>query len=84
MQLKGAQKTFVPKPVGRKFNMEKRLVAAGCNCQAIYNKSSGIPIIFLHGLSYTIEVWQRISVLNALMEKKISFLALDMPYGQKS
>lgn len=64
--------------------MEKRLVAAGCNCQAIYNKSSGIPIIFLHGLSYTIEIWQEINLIAALLEKQLPFLALDMPYGFKS
>jgi len=64
--------------------MEKRLIAAGCRCQAIYNKSPGIPIIFLHGLSYTIEIWQEINLIAALIEKQVPFLALDMPYGFKS
>jgi len=58
---------------------------AGYECQALYEKGKGgTPIVFLHGLSYNIEVWQRIKVLDALTEKKIPFLALDMPYGTKS
>lgn len=40
--------------------------------------------MFLHGLSYTINVWQSISATELLIEKKIPFLALDMPYGTKS
>jgi pimeloyl-ACP methyl ester carboxylesterase len=45
---------------------------------------SGTPIVFLHGLSYTAEIWQRISVLDLLKKKNVPFLALDMPYGMKS
>ncbi len=56
----------------------------GYKCQALYNKAPGTPIIFLHGMSYDIGVWQRIGVLDLLLEKKIPFLALDMPYGEKS
>ena len=41
-------------------------------------------MVFLHGFSYTSSVWQRISVTELLVEKRIPFLALDMPYGQKS
>ncbi len=63
---------------------EKTLDIGGYKCQALVHKANGTPVVFLHGLSYTIEIWQRIRVLNALMEKKIPFLALDMPYGQKS
>jgi pimeloyl-ACP methyl ester carboxylesterase len=40
--------------------------------------------VFLHGLSYTNEVWQRIGVNGLLVEKHIPFLAMDMPYGMKS
>ncbi len=41
-------------------------------------------MLFLHGLSYTIDVWQRIATTEVLEEKKVPFLALDMPYGLKS
>lgn len=41
-------------------------------------------MVFLHGFSYTSGVWQRISVTELLVEKRVPFLALDMPYGQKS
>jgi pimeloyl-ACP methyl ester carboxylesterase len=65
--------------------MEKTLNFAGYKCQALYSKGEGgSPIVFLHGLNWTIEVWQRIKILDALVEKKIPFLALDMPYGVKS
>ena len=64
--------------------MEKTLTAADHKCQALYYTAPGIPIVFLHGLSYTIDVWQRISVTELLIEKRVPFLALDMPYGLRS
>lgn len=50
----------------------------------IYHEASGIPVVFLHGLSYTLEIWQRIGVTDHLIEKNVPFLALDMPYGLKN
>jgi pimeloyl-ACP methyl ester carboxylesterase len=64
--------------------MEKTLNVAGYKCQALYYNAPGVPIIFLHGLSFTIDVWQRIGVTELLIQKRIPFLALDMPYGLKS
>jgi pimeloyl-ACP methyl ester carboxylesterase len=63
---------------------EKTLNLEGYKCRAIINHSSGVPIVFLHGLSYTSEVWQRIGVTDLLAEKHVPFLALDMPYGMKN
>ena len=57
---------------------------AGHKCQAFYSNVPGIPIVFLHGLSYTIDVWHSIGVTDLLVEKHVPFLALDMPYGLKS
>jgi pimeloyl-ACP methyl ester carboxylesterase len=64
--------------------MEKTLTAADHKCQALYYTAPGTPIVFLHGLSYTIDIWQRISVTELLIEKRVPFLALDMPYGLRS
>jgi pimeloyl-ACP methyl ester carboxylesterase len=64
--------------------MEKTLTAGGCKCQALYYKAPGVPIVFLHGLSYTTDIWQQIGVTELLMAKHVSFLALDMPYGLKT
>jgi pimeloyl-ACP methyl ester carboxylesterase len=64
--------------------LEKTLNFASYKCQALSYIALGIPIVFLHGLSYTSEVWQRISVTELLMKKRVPFLALDMPYGLKS
>ena len=66
------------------IGLEKTLNVASHKCQALIYTASGVPIVFLHGLSYTIEVWQRIGVTDLLMEKHVPFLALDMPYGLKS
>lgn len=63
---------------------EKTLNVCGFTCQALIHKAQGTPIVFLHGFSYNIDVWQRIGVLDLLVEKKIPFIALDMPYGPKS
>lgn len=64
--------------------MEKKINLNGYKCPVLINKSQGTPIVFLHGLSYNIEIWQRIGVSDLLVEKHIPFLALDMPYGMKS
>ncbi len=64
--------------------MEKTLNLAGHKCRAIYHNAPGVPVIFLHGFSYTADVWQRIGVTDLLIEKHVPFLALDMPYGLKS
>jgi pimeloyl-ACP methyl ester carboxylesterase len=63
---------------------EKMLNAANYSCRAIAHRVSGVPVVFLHGYSYTGAVWHRISVTELLKEKKVPFLALDMPYGAHS
>jgi pimeloyl-ACP methyl ester carboxylesterase len=40
--------------------------------------------VFLHGFSFTSDVWQRTGVTELMKEKSVPFLALDMPYGLKS
>jgi len=64
--------------------MEKTLSVAGHKCGAFYFTAPGVPIVFLHGLSYTLDIWQRIGVTEMLMEKQVPFLTLDMPYGLRS
>jgi pimeloyl-ACP methyl ester carboxylesterase len=64
--------------------MEKALTIVGHKCQALYYTAPGVPIVFLHGFSYTRDIWQRIGVTDLLFEKHVPFLALDMPYGLKS
>ena len=64
--------------------METTISVEGYECQALYNQTQGTPIVFLHGLSYDIEIWQRLGVLDLLLEKKIPFLAIDMPHGEIS
>jgi pimeloyl-ACP methyl ester carboxylesterase len=63
---------------------EKMLEAANHRCRAIYNLASGVPVVFLHGFSFTSDVWQRTGVTESLKEKRVPFLALDMHYGLKS
>jgi len=64
--------------------LEKILKAANHQCHAIYSVASGVPIIFFHGLSYTGKIWQHIGITDILTEKRIPFLALNMPYGMRS
>jgi pimeloyl-ACP methyl ester carboxylesterase len=64
--------------------MEKTLNLAGYKCHTLYYEAPGVPVVFLHGLSFTIDVWQRIGITELLIEKHVPFLALDMPYGLKS
>jgi pimeloyl-ACP methyl ester carboxylesterase len=64
--------------------MEKKLNLNNYKCPILVNKLPGVPIIFLHGLSYTIEIWQRIGITDLLDTKRVPYLALDMPYGEKN
>jgi pimeloyl-ACP methyl ester carboxylesterase len=64
--------------------LEKELQIANHKCCATIHHAAGVPVVFLHGYSYTIEIWQRIGATELLMKKHVPFLALDMPYGQKS
>jgi len=48
------------------------------------NRREGIPVVFLHGYSFTSEVWQRTNVTRLLADRGVPFLALDMPYGIRS
>lgn len=57
---------------------------AGFKCPVTYYKTSGVPIVFLHGLSYTVSIWEDLGINQLLIEKKVPFLALDMPYGIKT
>jgi pimeloyl-ACP methyl ester carboxylesterase len=63
---------------------ETTLSTSGYKCKAIIHRAQGTPIVFFHGYSYNSAIWQRISVTSLLEEKHVPFLALDMPYGQKS
>ena len=63
---------------------EKTINLANHECRAIVNSGSGIPVIFLHGFSYTADSWERVGATDLLKEKHIPFLALDMPYGAHS
>jgi pimeloyl-ACP methyl ester carboxylesterase len=64
--------------------LEKNLNVAEYKCPALYNVASGFPIVFLHGLSYTYSIWRTLGITELLIEKHLSFLALDMPYGMRS
>ena len=64
--------------------MEKKVNLGGFKCQALYHANKGVPIVLLHGYSFTTEVWRRMGILDLLAEKKLPFLALDMPYGMKT
>ena len=64
--------------------MEKALSLSGYKCRTLYSNNPGVPIVFLHGLSYNVEIWQQIGVSDLLLSKHVPFLMLDMPYGMKS
>jgi pimeloyl-ACP methyl ester carboxylesterase len=53
-------------------------------CRTIYNNTAGLPIVFLHGYSFTSDIWRDIGLLDYLEREKIPFLAIDMPYGARS
>ncbi len=46
-------------------------------------RSSLIPVVLLHGFSFTSDVWSEIGLLEAMCKNGIPFVAPDMPYGMK-
>lgn len=64
--------------------LEETLNVANHKCRANVSIASGIPMVFLHGYSYTSEIWKHISIMELLETKNLPFLFLDMPYGAKS
>jgi pimeloyl-ACP methyl ester carboxylesterase len=64
--------------------MEKKLEILGFRCRVIVNQAAGMPIAFLHGYSFTSQIWKQIGIPQLLRAEKIPFLAIDMPYGLKS
>jgi pimeloyl-ACP methyl ester carboxylesterase len=64
--------------------IEKTQTFAGYTCRSFVNDVPGLPIVFLHGLSYNVEIWQKLGITDLLTQKKIPYLMLDMPYGLRS
>jgi pimeloyl-ACP methyl ester carboxylesterase len=62
----------------------KTLSLTNHKCPAVINQAPGVPIVFLHGYSYTSEVWPKTGITDILKEKQLPFLAIDMPYGLRS
>jgi pimeloyl-ACP methyl ester carboxylesterase len=63
---------------------EKTLATSRFKCRALVYYAPGVPVVFLHGYSYNSTVWERLSVTELLRQKRVPFVALDMPYGPKS
>ncbi|MCE4606228.1 MAG: alpha/beta hydrolase [Desulfurococcales archaeon] len=42
-----------------------------------------VPIVLLHGYSFTSDIWSEIGLLESLCRHGIPFIAPDMPYGMK-
>jgi pimeloyl-ACP methyl ester carboxylesterase len=64
--------------------MEKTITVDNHTCRVLVSTKPGIPLVFLHGYSFTSDVWKEIGVLSFLKEQQIPFVALDLPYGAKS
>ena len=64
--------------------MEKTITVDNYACRALVSTKPGVPLVFLHGYSFTSDVWKEIGVLSVLKEQSIPFLALDLPYGAQS
>lgn len=66
------------------IGMEKTITVDNHTCRVLVLTKPGVPLVFLHGYSFTSDVWKEIGVLSLLKERQIPFLALDLPYGAKS
>ena len=53
-------------------------------CRILYKPGSGMPMVLLHGYSFTLDIWREINLFSVLDSKNVPYLALDMPYGLKS
>ncbi len=66
------------------FLREEVLGLGHYRCRALIHDAPGLPIVFLHGYSFTSDVWRDIGVLEYLERENIPYLAIDMPYGARS
>ncbi|HEW64343.1 alpha/beta hydrolase [Fervidicoccus fontis] len=55
-------------------------------CNYIYDNIDleDSPIVLLHGYSFSSDVWNEVGIFKIFDEKKIPYIALDMPYGIKN
>ncbi|MCE4621428.1 MAG: alpha/beta hydrolase [Desulfurococcales archaeon] len=62
---------------------ENHVKLDGLECKVLLGGPSGdsIPLILLHGLRFTSEIWRKIGLLDKLESSSISYIAPDMPYG---
>ncbi len=66
------------------IGVEKTITVDNHTCRALVSTKPGVPLVFLHGYSFTSDIWKEIGVLSFLKEQRIPFIALDLPYGAKS
>ncbi len=64
--------------------MEKTITVDNHTCRVLVSTKPGIPLVFLHGYSFTSDIWEEIGVLSFLKEQQLPFVALDLPYGAQS
>jgi len=54
-------------------------------CRAIWDRDgSRVPVLFLHGYSFTGRTWDETGVLDKLSDEGYPWAAPDMPYGRRT
>jgi pimeloyl-ACP methyl ester carboxylesterase len=65
--------------------MREEMFGYGDNrCRVVYEQRLGIPILLLHGYSFTSDVWRDIGLMEELDKRRIPYISIDMPYGRVS
>ena len=49
-----------------------------------YKASTHNPLILLHGYSFKSTIWREVGLLDELEKRRLSYIAIDMPYGKIS
>ena len=64
------------------MNMEHSLIFQGLKIRYL-QKGTGIPVVLLHGFSFSAETWDEIGLIDELAADH-NVYSFDMPYGSKS
>jgi len=57
----------------------------GLECRIIWDREGDrVPVLFLHGYSFTGQTWDETGVLDALSSRGDPWAAPDMPYGRRT
>jgi pimeloyl-ACP methyl ester carboxylesterase len=58
--------------------------AGGVECKLIFREGKSPPVLFLHGYSFTGNIWSEAGITDVIEKYGLKYAAPDMPYGKNT